>query len=149
MVVMMQLASSNPGGMPGSNGNDFPMKTMDQAQQQMPSYQANGSLSTPGSLPPNSPLSSHQSGGDSLGLTSPGFVSGSGPEMGGASNIPPGPASQVGGTVAGGTNPAAAAPKRPVRRGGKPQPERPVRALFCLGLKNPIRKLCIDITEWK
>lgn len=41
------------------------------------------------------------------------------------------------------------APKRPVRRGGKAQPERPVRALFCLSLKNPIRKLCIEIVEWK
>lgn len=39
--------------------------------------------------------------------------------------------------------------KRPVRRGGKVQPERPVRALYCLGLKNPIRKLCITIVEWK
>jgi voltage-dependent calcium channel L type alpha-1D len=27
--------------------------------------------------------------------------------------------------------------------------DRPVRALFCLGLKNPLRKLCIDIVEWK
>ncbi|KAG8186903.1 hypothetical protein JTE90_022871 [Oedothorax gibbosus] len=27
--------------------------------------------------------------------------------------------------------------------------ERPVRALFCLGLKNPIRALCITIVEWK
>lgn len=42
-----------------------------------------------------------------------------------------------------------APPKRPVRRGGKAQPERPVRALFCLGLKNPIRRLCIEIVEWK
>ncbi|CRL08236.1 CLUMA_CG021010, isoform B [Clunio marinus] len=41
------------------------------------------------------------------------------------------------------------APKRPVRRGGKPQPDRPQRALFCLTLKNPLRKLCIDIVEWK
>lgn len=51
-----------------------------------------------------------------------------------------------------GQNPTPAAapapPKRPVRRGGKP-PDRPVRALFCLGLKNPLRKLCIDIVEWK
>lgn len=39
--------------------------------------------------------------------------------------------------------------KRPVRRGGKAQPDRPVRVLFCLGLKNPLRKLCIDIVEWK
>ncbi|XP_063220472.1 muscle calcium channel subunit alpha-1 isoform X4 [Bacillus rossius redtenbacheri] len=39
--------------------------------------------------------------------------------------------------------------KRPVRRPGKAPPDRPVRALFCLPLKNPIRKLCIDIVEWK
>lgn len=44
---------------------------------------------------------------------------------------------------------APAAQKRPVRRGGKVQPERPVRALYCLGLKNPIRKICITIVEWK
>lgn len=40
-------------------------------------------------------------------------------------------------------------PKRPVRRGGKPPPDRPQRALFCLTLKNPVRKLCIDVVEWK
>lgn len=39
--------------------------------------------------------------------------------------------------------------KRPVRRGGKAPPDRPQRALFCLTLKNPIRKLCIDVVEWK
>lgn len=66
---------------------------------------------------------------------------------------------------------AAAAPKKPViyflcykanchkcnkcdiylqvRRGGKPIIDRPVRALYCLSLKNPVRKLCIDIVEWK
>lgn len=68
-----------------------------------------------------------------------------------------------GGIVAGATAPSTTAtaiagagqtatppaPKRPVRRGGKAQPERPVRALFCLSLKNPIRKLCIEIVEWK
>lgn len=43
---------------------------------------------------------------------------------------------------------AAAEKKRPARR-GKPPPDRPVRALFCLPLKNPVRKLCIDIVEWK
>lgn len=47
------------------------------------------------------------------------------------------------------TSTAPVPPKRPVRRGGKAQPERPIRALFCLGLKNPIRKLCIEIVEWK
>lgn len=51
--------------------------------------------------------------------------------------------------AAAGANAAPAATKRPVRRGGKPQPDRPQRALFCLSLKNPIRKLCIDIVEWK
>lgn len=44
---------------------------------------------------------------------------------------------------------APAAPKRPVRRPGKVQPDRPERALFCLNLKNPLRKLCIGIVEWK
>ncbi|KAK3913679.1 Voltage-dependent calcium channel type D subunit alpha-1 [Frankliniella fusca] len=44
---------------------------------------------------------------------------------------------------------APAAPKRPVRRGGKPPPDRPQRALFCLKLNNPIRKVCIDTVEWK
>lgn len=69
-----------------------------------------------------------------------------------------GAASTVGGegTVAAGGAPGAAAAakpspaaRKPARRGGKPQPERPQRALFCLGLKNPLRKLCIDIVEWK
>ncbi|XP_024943014.1 muscle calcium channel subunit alpha-1 isoform X2 [Cephus cinctus] len=56
----------------------------------------------------------------------------------------------AGGT--GGTSSAAAkaaAPKRPARRGGKPPPDRPIRALFCLPLKNPLRKMCIDVVEWK
>ena len=43
---------------------------------------------------------------------------------------------------------AAAEKKRPVRR-GKPPPDRPVRALFCLPLTNPVRKACINIVEWK
>lgn len=71
---------------------------------------------------------------------------------------PPGgeaPGGEAGGAAANGEAPPAApaAPKReprkPVRRPGKPQMDRPVRALFCLGLTNPIRKLCIDIVEWK
>lgn len=51
-------------------------------------------------------------------------------------------------TAIAGVQTAVVPPKRPVRR-GKAQPERPVRALFCLGLKNPIRKICINIVEWK
>lgn len=42
-----------------------------------------------------------------------------------------------------------AAPKRPPRRPGKPPPERPPRALLFLNLKNPVRKMCIDVVEWK
>lgn len=39
-------------------------------------------------------------------------------------------------------------PKKP-GRGKKATPEKPKRSLFCLGLKNPLRKLCYDIVEWK
>ncbi|XP_050671809.1 muscle calcium channel subunit alpha-1-like isoform X1 [Leptidea sinapis] len=47
------------------------------------------------------------------------------------------------------TGQAAAAPRKQPRPRGKQQPERPKISLFCLGLKNPIRKLCYDIVEWK
>lgn len=47
------------------------------------------------------------------------------------------------------TNNNAKALKRPVRRGVKPPPERPQRALFFFTLKNPVRKMCIDVIEWK
>ncbi|CAH0731482.1 unnamed protein product, partial [Brenthis ino] len=40
-------------------------------------------------------------------------------------------------------------PKKQTRVRGKPQPERPKRSLLCLTLKNPLRKLCYDIVEWK
>ncbi|XP_026471734.1 muscle calcium channel subunit alpha-1 [Ctenocephalides felis] len=60
-------------------------------------------------------------------------------------------ASAAGGNANAANNAAAnaAAAKRPVRRTGKPPPDRPLRALFCLPLKNPLRKMCIDIVEWK
>lgn len=58
--------------------------------------------------------------------------------------------------VTGGGAPGPASPKpppqqkKPVKKPkGKATPERPERALFCLPLKNPIRKLCIDAVEWK
>lgn len=38
--------------------------------------------------------------------------------------------------------------KPPVRR-GKVVQDRPARALFYFTLKNPIRKMCIDVVEWK
>lgn len=58
------------------------------------------------------------------------------------------PPSQTGPGAAGAAS-KSAAQKRPVRRGGKPPPDRPVRALFCLALTNPLRKMCISVVEWK
>ncbi|XP_051160359.1 muscle calcium channel subunit alpha-1 isoform X2 [Leptopilina boulardi] len=52
-------------------------------------------------------------------------------------------------SVAGQAAVKASAPKRPARRGGKAASDRPVRALFFLTLKNPLRKMCIDVVEWK
>lgn len=39
--------------------------------------------------------------------------------------------------------------KRAVRRAVKQPPDRPRRALFVFTMKNPLRKLCIDVVEWK
>ena len=40
--------------------------------------------------------------------------------------------------------------KKPVRRiGAKPPPDRAPRAIYCFSLKNPIRKKCLEIVEWK
>ncbi|XP_072945832.1 muscle calcium channel subunit alpha-1-like [Epargyreus clarus] len=44
---------------------------------------------------------------------------------------------------------AQPAAKKKERPRGKPQPVKPKRSLLCLGLKNPLRKLCYDIVEWK
>ncbi|KAK9299970.1 hypothetical protein QLX08_007186 [Tetragonisca angustula] len=57
--------------------------------------------------------------------------------------------SQTGQTLGTSTGGAKSATKRPARRGGKAPPDRPLRALFCLPLKNPLRKMCIDVVEWK
>lgn len=61
----------------------------------------------------------------------------------------PAPSTAATAIAGAGQSATPAAPKRAVRRGGKAQPERPVRALFCLSLKNPIRKLCIELVEYK
>ncbi|XP_070075567.1 voltage-dependent calcium channel type D subunit alpha-1 isoform X1 [Drosophila takahashii] len=63
--------------------------------------------------------------------------------MNGTTIGPSGAGGQKAGAAAG-----AAGQKRQQRR-GKPQPDRPQRALFCLSLKNPLRALCIRIVEWK
>ncbi|KAI8043661.1 hypothetical protein M5D96_004994 [Drosophila gunungcola] len=55
--------------------------------------------------------------------------------------------SGVGGQKAGAA--ASAAGQKRQQRRGKPQPDRPQRALFCLSVKNPLRALCIRIVEWK
>ncbi|XP_011051195.1 PREDICTED: muscle calcium channel subunit alpha-1 isoform X2 [Acromyrmex echinatior] len=74
------------------------------------------------------------------------------PNVGGAmdatqlANMQP-PPSQMGPGAAGAVSKSAQ--KKPVRRGAKPPPDRPVRALFCLALTNPVRKLCIKVVEWK
>ncbi|XP_018406581.1 PREDICTED: muscle calcium channel subunit alpha-1 [Cyphomyrmex costatus] len=74
------------------------------------------------------------------------------PNVGGAmdatqlANMQP-PPSQTGPGAAGAASKSAQ--KKPVRRGAKPPPDRPVRALFCLALTNPLRKLCIKVVEWK
>ncbi len=40
--------------------------------------------------------------------------------------------------------------KKPLRRiGAKPPPDRAPRSIFCFSIKNPIRKKCIQIVEWK
>lgn len=39
--------------------------------------------------------------------------------------------------------------RRPLRKVVNKYADKPERALFCLKVKNPIRKLCIDIVEWK
>ncbi|XP_058807730.1 muscle calcium channel subunit alpha-1 isoform X4 [Phymastichus coffea] len=70
-----------------------------------------------------------------------------GGKTGEAAGGSPGQAAPAGG-AAGGPAQAAAA-KRPARRGGKSQPDRPQRALFCLTTKNPLRAFCIRIVEWK
>ena len=44
---------------------------------------------------------------------------------------------------------AAMQRKRANMRKQQNQNVRPARALFCLTLKNPIRKLCIQVVEWK
>ncbi|KAH8395723.1 hypothetical protein KR222_011591, partial [Zaprionus bogoriensis] len=55
----------------------------------------------------------------------------------------------IGPSGMGGQKPGAAAGAKRTQRRGKPQPDRPQRALFCLGVKNPLRALCIRIVEWK
>jgi hypothetical protein len=54
----------------------------------------------------------------------------------------------IGTALAAGVSLVPVAPKRTIRRTNKIN-DRPKRALFCLTLKNPLRKMCIDVVEWK
>ncbi|XP_043070635.1 voltage-dependent calcium channel type D subunit alpha-1 isoform X2 [Drosophila grimshawi] len=92
-----------------------------------------------GGDPSNNPQTDMGGGTNIMGIDAMGIANI--PETMNGTTIGP---SGAGGQKAG----AAAGQKRPQRR-GKPQPDRPQRALFCLGLKNPIRALCIRIVEWK
>ncbi|KAI9556867.1 hypothetical protein GHT06_016659 [Daphnia sinensis] len=60
-----------------------------------------------------------------------------------------GPAKSLAEAEAAAAAAAAAAKRKAMSRRGKPPPERPQRALFCLSLTNPVRKLCISVVEWK
>ncbi|XP_043493155.1 muscle calcium channel subunit alpha-1 isoform X4 [Polistes fuscatus] len=106
-----------------------------------------GSALAPSGVPPGSqPMAAtpstatppHTGAVQARSSASPGPAAAPGP--------PPGP--PTGPPTAGAAAPKAAA-KRPARRAGKPPPDRPTRALFCLPLKNPLRKLCIGVVEWK
>ncbi|GLV39288.1 Ca[2+]-channel protein alpha[[1]] subunit D [Carabus blaptoides fortunei] len=96
---------------------------------------------------PNNTFTSEQSVVDGSSFAWPGTYSASATAMSTVAGATATPGAPTTPGQAGARTPPAA--KRPVRRGGKPPPDRPQRALFCLPLKNPIRKLCIDIVEWK
>lgn len=53
------------------------------------------------------------------------------------------------GTAGGASGGASSRERRRAPRKGPKLVERPLRALFCLGLGNPLRKLCISVVEWK
>lgn len=69
----------------------------------------------------------------------------------GACSAPATVMTDVTGAAGGPASPKPPQPqKKPIKKPkGKVVPERPERALFCFTLKNPIRKLCIDVVEWK
>lgn len=61
-----------------------------------------------------------------------------------STGMPPNPAGLQRPSTAQAPNPNAVKKRPPA-----PVATHPQRALFCLTLKNPIRKLCIAIVEWK
>ena len=60
------------------------------------------------------------------------------------------PGDHANGSAPAANDEAADAPKKTVRRvGAKPPVEREPYALWCFGLKNPLRKKLLEIVEWK
>lgn len=63
-------------------------------------------------------------------------------------NTGPGPPNGVQNKI--GTQLVAMGEKKPARRlGAKPPPDRAQKSMGCLSLKNPFRKYCIALVEWK
>ncbi|VDO05727.1 unnamed protein product [Rodentolepis nana] len=111
--------------------------------------------STPPSEPSSPPpaQNSAQSASDAAAVSSLGasIRAGGGPTLSGIAGIAAAAATQQGKPL-NLTNLALVAQtnarKRPASR-AQAAGARPQRALFCLSLRNPIRKMCIGIVEWK
>ncbi|VDK31705.1 unnamed protein product [Taenia asiatica] len=109
-------------------------------------------VSTPMSGPLAPPQSSPQSDQDAVvGSLGASIRAGVGPTLGGIAGIAAAAATQQGKplnltslALAAQTN----ARKRPASR-AQAAGARPQRSLFCLSLRNPLRKMCIGIVEWK
>ena len=105
---------------------------------------------TPPAPPLTSPTSS-QSDQDAVVGSLGASIRAGGPTLGGIAGIAAAAATQQGKPL-NLTNLALAAQinarKRPTSR-AQAAGARPQRALFCLSLRNPLRKMCIGIVEWK
>ena len=112
----------------------------------------------PSSVPPPesttqpSPMPAHsQSDQDAIVGSLGASIRAGGPTLGGIAGIAAAAATQQGKPL-NLTNLALAAQinarKRPTSR-AQAAGARPQRALFCLSLRNPLRKMCIGIVEWK
>eukprot|EP00108_Taenia_solium_P000833 TsM_000442900 transcript=TsM_000442900 gene=TsM_000442900 len=109
-------------------------------------------VSTPTSGPLAPPQSSPQFDQDAVvGSLGASIRAGVGPTLGGIAGIAAAAATQQGKPL-NLTNLALAAQtnarKRPASR-AQAAGARPQRSLFCLSLRNPLRKMCIGIVEWK
>uniref|UniRef100_A0A5K3EG50 Ion_trans domain-containing protein n=1 Tax=Mesocestoides corti TaxID=53468 RepID=A0A5K3EG50_MESCO len=106
---------------------------------------------SPPSVPPESSPSQLQPNHDAVGSLGASIRAGGTPTLSGIAGVAAAAATQQGKPL-NLTNLALAAQtnarKRPTTR-AQAAGARPQRALFCLGLRNPLRKMCIGIVEWK